>query len=440
MTFPTTASTRRPLKAAPFLALFVLSLIQCGCFLTGAPRNTVPACAMPELLVGTRSCQVPIDLTLLGQTRPKEHLIGPGDTLSIYIHGILPTPEMPLAQMIQQTPSGLTDYYPPIGPIRTPPVGPSIVVSANGTLRLPYVGNVQVSGMTLDQAMEEILKIYREKQIIQPEHEKILINLTRPRVQRITIVREDSQTNSIMQLTQTGQFPFIKHGVGQVIDLPIYENDVLHALSASGGLPGLDAKSEVWILRDGQNGIPLGDLESRMGDEVALAGLKQNRQFVRIPLRVIPGQPLEFGPEDVVLNDGDVLFVPSRSEEVFYTGGLLQGGQIPLPRDKDVDIVEAMSLIGASVGSPAGYGGAVFAAGQKPGNLIPPTRGVIIRKLPNGEILAIRIDMHCALDDPSERIIVEPGDTVMLFYKPHQLVINSLANMVNFSFLIPTRW
>ncbi len=51
---------------------------------------------------------------------------------------------------------------------------------------------------------------------------------------------------------------YSKRGSAHVVDLPAYENDVLHALSISGGLPGYDAFNEVWVLR--RDNLPAGGL------------------------------------------------------------------------------------------------------------------------------------------------------------------------------------
>src|SRR5262249_35985874 len=59
----------------------------------------------------------------------------------------------------------------------------------------------------------------------------------------------------------------------------------------------------------------------------------------RIPLRLRKGQPPPFRPEDVILQNGDVVYIPSRDADVFYTGGLLFTGQYALPRDYDLGVV-----------------------------------------------------------------------------------------------------
>ncbi len=56
-----------------------------------------------------------------------------------------------------------------------------------------------------------------------------------------------------------------------------------------------------------------------------------------------------FRPEDIILEEGDVVYIESRDAEVFYTGGLLPGGEFPIPRDYDLDVLGAMALAGTGV-------------------------------------------------------------------------------------------
>src|SRR4029077_4003159 len=69
----------------------------------------------------------------------------------------------------------------------------------------------------------------------------------------------------------------------------------------------------------------------------------------RMPLRLRKGQSPPFRPEDVILQNGDVVYIPSRDAEVFYTGGLLFTGQYALPRDYDLGVVEAIAVTRGSL-------------------------------------------------------------------------------------------
>ena len=139
-----------------------------------------------------------------------------------------------------------------------------------------------------------------------------------------------------------------RKGMSHAIDLRAYENDVLHALSATGGMPGNDATSEVIILRGGFSNQQQRDyfMES-MNDPDARTEFVGHPNVVRIPLRLGPNDPIpNVSEKDIILNAGDVVFVQSRETEVFYTGGLLNGGQYPIPRDYDIDVVQAIAMTG----------------------------------------------------------------------------------------------
>src|SRR5690606_22986490 len=112
----------------------------------------------------------------------------------------------------------------------------------------------------------------------------------------------------------------------------------------------------------------------------------------RIPLRYNPANPPTFSQQDVILGEGDIVIIRSRDKETFYTAGLLGGGEFPLPRDKDLDIIGAIAI----AGGPLGSGGTGIAAigGQQGGMAgggggrggsstnCQPSEAIIIRELP----------------------------------------------------------
>jgi len=162
-----------------------------------------------------------------------------------------------------------------------------------------------------------------------------------------------------------------------------------------------------------------------------------NPNIVRIPLRATPGQPLpELTQDDIILKDGDVVVVQSREAEVFYTGGLLNGGMYPIPRDFDLDVFSAMSLAGGSVAVAAG---GTSTRGSSIGNIIPPTRLLVIREI-NGYQRAIKIDMKRGLTDPSERILIQPNDLIMLEYTPTEVVMNMFLSTFSLRMDLQSLW
>lgn len=420
------------------LAAVLLFVCATGCVCT--TKHAVPAYRLPEAeRLGGRSHKVTVDLSLLGQPQPETHRVGPGDVLSVYIYGVLP-PDIEAAPVIMHQVSGGAQYYPPNGALLAPTLGVPMEVQHDGHLMLPLVGRVDLTGMTLPQVRDAILKSYQSQEVLQQERERVAVSLVRPRVKRVVVIRSDV-ASEMPQLIVKGAVPFTKRGRADIVDLPAFENDVLHALSATGGLPGIDAQNEVWILRNGQGassllGNTVDSINQGADLDGVLATLQATRGLTRIPLSVSPGAPLPFAPEDVLLGDGDIVYLAPR-EEFYYTGGLLVGGQIPLPRDYDIDVLEAITTAGGSIGGPGGAGGAVTVrAGAGPGQIIPPTRVMVLRKLPDGRQLAIRVDLKQAMRDPVERIVIRPDDMVMLYYKPHELVGNVALNFFNLNFVL----
>ena len=125
----------------------------------------------------------------------------------------------------------------------------------------------------------------------------------------------------------------------------------------------------------------------------------------------------------MILEEGDIVLIESRENEFFYTGGLLPGGQWPIPRDYDLDVLGAMALAGYGIGAttPGGSGLSGIAGRTQ---VIPPGRLYILRRTPcNGQI-AIAVDLAASINDPSIRPIIQPGDTLVLQYKATEELIN----------------
>jgi hypothetical protein len=151
-----------------------------------------------------------------------------------------------------------------------------------------------------------------------------------------------------------------------------------------------------------------------------------NTHVVRIPIRLSPGEMATFNEADVILNDGDIVFIESRETEIFYTGGLLGGGQYTLPRDYDLDVLGAISIASGrqqAGGSGQGIGnrvGGISAMNQDIS--VSASDVVILRQLPDGSQIPIKVDLSRALREPRERVLIQPGDYIILQYKPLEAV------------------
>lgn len=143
-----------------------------------------------------------------------------------------------------------------------------------------------------------------------------------------------------------------------------------------------------------------------------------NHGVIKIPVRLAPGEQVQFTERDILLEDGDIVFIESRDTEIFYTGGLLGGGQYTLPRDYDLDVLGAVAIAqaGRNAGGATRATGGVTALNSDV--TISASQAVILRKMPNGSQVPIKVDLYRALRHPDERVLMQPGDYLMLQYTP----------------------
>jgi len=409
--------------------------------------RSVPAYCYPSaIFYAPRSSQEPINFVHLRQDPPPVYLLGPRDVLGVYVEGVL----------------GQSDEPPPVyfqEQANLPPaIGYPIPIREDGTLSLPLVPPIKVVGLSLAQAERLIRNAYTvDQKILQPGRDRIIVTLIKPRTYQVLVVREDATAPALRRGTSEGELILGsgKRGMTYAVELRAYENDVLHALSESGGLPGLDAKNEITILRggydaaEGPNAYLTALLQEPDGSPFTPEGLpfdpnlpgpSQNANTIKIPLRSSPDQPPpKITQDDIILNTGDVVFIESRDAEVFYTGGLLRGGQFPIPRDYDLDILGAIAMAGGSVASAAGGAagqGSLGGGGRRGvGSIFPPTRAIVVRTV-GGRQTSIRVDLKRALIDPQERILIEPNDFILLEYKPMELVLNIILNNVQLNYFL----
>ncbi len=141
---------------------------------------------------------------------------------------------------------------------------------------------------------------------------------------------------------------------------------------------------------------------------------------VKIPVRIGPGENPNLTEEDITLYDGDIVFIESRETEVFYTGGLLGGGQYTLPRDYDLHVLEAIAVAQGTRNTNSGSQSMSSSGGPSALNqdvIVSASRLVILRKLPDGNTVPIEIDLYRAMRYPHENIVVQAGDYLLLQYK-----------------------
>ncbi len=422
-----------------FLVLFS------GCTALTRPIDGIPARRLPpEFFEGDRSNLIPIDISLLGQEEPRQYLLGPGDILGVVVDRILPFSE--------------PDQVPPLPPVQfpdrdstlPPSTGFPLTILDDGTISMPLLKPIELEGLSLDQARYKIRQSYVDAEIFKEDQEiSPIVTLIKKRQVNVTVIRQDNVGLlsgmqgrqgggggfGLAQLLQrpTGTLGVEGASAASVVKLDFYQNDVLHALMATGGLPGVSAKNEVKVIRSNNK-----DKQARlefMRQYTQIAAqyaddscncpppMPDDPTIVRIPLRYPPGVMPNVSQQDVILEDGDIILIETRDTEFFFTGGLLPGAQIPIPRDYDLDVLGAVALAGYGLERSAqgglGLGGLGFS------QVVPPGRLYILRPDSCGKNqLAIEVDLAKAVNDPRQRPIIQPGDTLILQFKPFEEVLN----------------
>lgn len=429
---------RRPRGAGWLYGCMALMIVSgtLGCAaLTNPAANGIPVRRLPiELLAKPRERLRTIPLTALRVDPPSVYRLWNNDVLGIYIEGVLPV-NMP-GQPPSNPPVFFPSQYSPLARALPPAMGYPIPVQADGTILLPLSVRVKVDGMTIPEAEEAIRRSFTEREILQPGRERITVTLMQPRSTRVIVMRQElggfltGQTGIITTSTT-------KRGTGHVIELPAYQNDVLTALALTGGMPGLDDYNQIIIFKGSRLGAQ--DLAKLPPDVPYYNPLDQRENFARvinIPLRTRPGETLPFRPEDIVLEQGDVLLLEARVVELYYTGGLLPAGEQVLPRDYDLDVVEAIAQIkgplinGAFNGS--NLSGPVI--NTRPIGNENPSLLTVIRRTPDGGQVLIRIDLNRAMRDARERLIVQASDVLILQETPGEAFARYMSQVFSFGF------
>ena len=386
------------------------------------PTNLIPAAD-----VLNRSCCQPdteqqINFLKLRRSPPEQYVLSKGDVLGIYIQGITGDAAVP-------PPVNFAD-----GDNSKPAIGYPVPIRDDGYISLPLIAPLRVTGLTVGEAEAKIVRAYtQDKKILLEGNEKIIVTLMQRRTYNVLVIREDGGTPSSNRGLNRNEV-FLDETLTSEsfsIELPAYENDVLHALSETGGLPSERAKNEIIILRGAMNDPNSGAIIQAVGSGYGSSESKtlEGANIVRIPIRGEIGAFPDLSETDVTLEDGDVVYIEGRQQDVFYTGGLLEGGRFPLPRDYDIDVLEAMAMAGGSVSATAGASGNSGFSGI--GSILPATQVTVLRKC-GCEQVAIDVDLRYALAEPCERVIVQPGDLIILEFRKNELVTNSIASIFQF--------
>lgn len=389
------------------ISLSALSLLGVGCAaVTNPVADAIPVRRLPaEVLGRPRADLKPIPLTVLRQREIETYTFDKGDVLAIVADNVIAPPG---AAAPVKLPDAASD---------TAALGFPIPVRDDGTITLPQLPPISVKGKTAAEVEQLIKDTASGKnggpELVNPKTARVTVQLLKKREYTVTVVREDLQPTLTTGVGGT-VVGTTRRGNGFTLKLPAGQNDVLHALNQTGGLPGLDAKDEVIIER-------------------AVNAADPARGRVRIPLRIYPEQPLNVCEDDIILRDGDVVKIETRdtSQDVYYVAGVAGSRPFQLPRDYDLDVLQALITAGAPVAN-GGFTQNAFVAQAVNSGLGQPSPSLltVLRQAGQGRQIPIRVDLNVALRDPRERIRVLPGDILVMQERPGEAVARYFTQTV----------
>jgi polysaccharide export outer membrane protein len=295
-------------------------------------------------------------------------------------------------------------------------------VANTGTITLPMIGPVPVAGLEPFEAGEGVELLAIERGIYrQPQ---VNVEVVKKAVNRVTVLGKVKEPG--------------------VHELPRGGTDVLTALAAAGGLTE-EAGTVVEIRR--QTTGPLTDLpadaspgaDSATEEEIQLAAFQEasgarspafapppapnpatrpmpNRPPAAGTLQVDLANPQQLAEQRLQLGDGDVVHVFPRPERMVYVGGLVrQPGQYEIPRNQDMDLLQAIQMAGDK-SSPVA------------------DKVVVIRQVSGrAEPIVIETRLSKAKENGRENIRLAAGDVVSVEQTAATVVVDTLKEFFHVS-------
>lgn len=395
----------------------------------------------------TRTAGEPLNYASLAAPPPPAYLLGNGDILEVTVPELMQRGEAQPFQ-VQVLESGEA-YFPRVGPIQVGGLtlaqaqyqinsvlaagylqnpGASIALIQKGTINVVVLGAVKSPGIHalpryendvahalaaaggFDENAGEVIEIHRQSPLGHPSAD----------------FRFGAQPTPAMPSTFGGQsVQALPLGTVPMNNAPAYGpmQSVIGTqptyLPGSQSAPSASPHDSYRAGHSLQPGAPLRSIRGQSPDLTGTGPLYGypteyphvvNRgPILKIRLR---GNPLPINPDEMVLQPGDVVVVPRKTDEVFYVVGPLSeqsrirfsvgdrdreiGNGLLLPPDREVDVVTAVAM--------AGYIDPIES----------PTTVTVHRCGIDGMPLLIRVDLIAARSDPQETVLIQPGDIIYL--------------------------
>ena len=174
-------------------------------------------------------------------------------------------------------------------------------IEADGVVHLILIKPFRVAGMTLAAAQHEIAQRYFEEEFLQNPQVSVTVLEFSPR--KVSVLGEVARSGFVM-------IP------------PDRKLMLVDAITSAGGFTALAQKKEVQLKRTAQNG--------------------------RIQVYTLDAEKImrDTGTRDIELLDGDIITVPDHRSKVNVLGQVNRPGFVPIPSDRKLTLVEAISAAG----------------------------------------------------------------------------------------------
>jgi polysaccharide biosynthesis/export protein len=243
----------------------------------------------------------------------------------------------------------------------------AVRVSSSGTIALPFLGRIQVEGMTGQELEQRLTEMITEQKLIRDPQVSVFIKEYR------------SQPIYVLgAVNQPGQY------------MATHPLRLLDALTMAGGLDTRRSADYLILQRKAP-------ARSTTGEGQQPSANAHENDTTRIDLDKL----LEKGDMslNVTIQGGDVIQVPERKIEVYYVvGEVTRAGVFEFPKDRAAGVLATQALAAA--------GGPMKTA--KMGD------GVLVRYVAGGQPRREKIDFGAVLKGKKPDISLQPNDIVFL--------------------------
>jgi polysaccharide biosynthesis/export protein len=335
----------------------VLLLILTGCSQQDFSRPVVDArfkgidISAGKALSETRAERLPEVLSEWNKQvagRQQEYFLGPGDVLDVSIYAL----EEP----------GQTTHL-------------NRTAGKEGTISLPWIGEVPIKGLTLKQLEENIRAAYENRFIKNPQ---------------ISIEIKDHRSVAVV-VTGAVRTPGVYY-------LSSSRSTVLEILAMAGGLKD-DASDEIFVIRAGVSALPPDTISTNApnpatGQKIDPSLLSTGTVMVPVDLKkLIDNSDLQ---QNLDVQGGDIVAVRSVARSFVYVLGYVsRPGAYEMRGSEDIDALRAVALAGG---------------------LLPTARSensFVIRETTNGQSI-ISVDLVKVAHGSDPTLVMSPGDTLVV--------------------------